>query len=125
MFVSHTHTRDARSDRGWDGVSVGRNRLFTASTRMGWASTTTRCSPSLRTKHAGPGLHTHRAERPLSEMGGFTTLVGILVHSAADGIALGAAAFAENAATGALISLAIILHKVRTRLRRHTTILPS
>jgi zinc transporter ZupT len=51
--------------------------------------------------------------------------VGILVHSAADGIALGAAAFAENAATGALISLAIILHKVRTRLRRHTTILPS
>jgi zinc transporter ZupT len=45
-------------------------------------------------------------------MVGFTTLVGILVHSAADGIALGAAAFADNAATGALISLAIILHKV-------------
>lgn len=53
-------------------------------------------------------------------MGGFTTLVGILVHSAADGIALGAAAFAENAATGALISVAIILHKVRVESMRNT-----
>jgi hypothetical protein len=58
-------------------------------------------------------------------MGGFTTLVGILVHSAADGIALGAAAFAENAATGALISLAIILHKVRVDSMRNTHAHPS
>jgi len=52
--------------------------------------------------------------RPLHQLPGFTTLVGILFHSGADGIALGSAAFAESAHVGTLISLAIVLHKAPT-----------
>mmetsp|Transcript_42387 Transcript_42387/g.80989 ORF Transcript_42387/g.80989 Transcript_42387/m.80989 type:complete len:301 (+) Transcript_42387:131-1033(+) len=61
-------------------------------------------------------LHKHDSGEEASVVGlpGFTTLVGILVHSAADGIALAGASFAPSAATGALISLAIIAHKAPT-----------
>jgi len=55
-----------------------------------------------------------REEASVVGLPGFTTLVGILVHSAADGIALAGASFAPSAATGALISLAIIAHKAPT-----------
>jgi len=55
-----------------------------------------------------------KVDRPLHLMPGFTTLVGILVHSSADGVALGAAAFAESADVGTLIALAIVLHKAPT-----------
>mmetsp|Transcript_12549 Transcript_12549/g.17151 ORF Transcript_12549/g.17151 Transcript_12549/m.17151 type:complete len:301 (-) Transcript_12549:325-1227(-) len=70
-------------------------------------------------------LELSKAPPALHEMAGFTTLVGILVHSAADGIALGAAAFSQNASTGALIALAIILHKAPTAFGLATFLLNS
>jgi zinc transporter 9 len=55
-----------------------------------------------------------KVDRPLHLMPGFTTLVGILVHSSADRVALGAAAFAESTDVGTFIALAIVLHKAPT-----------
>lgn len=55
-----------------------------------------------------------RGEKPITEMPGFSALLGILVHSGADGIALSAAAFSSHEATGVLISFAIIAHKAPT-----------
>eukprot|EP00239_Pterosperma_sp_CCMP1384_P006029 CAMPEP_0197843610 /NCGR_PEP_ID=MMETSP1438-20131217/511_1 /TAXON_ID=1461541 /ORGANISM="Pterosperma sp., Strain CCMP1384" /LENGTH=334 /DNA_ID=CAMNT_0043453871 /DNA_START=346 /DNA_END=1350 /DNA_ORIENTATION=+ len=42
---------------------------------------------------------------------GFTTLIGILVHSGADGIAMGASAMSENLSTSVLVFAAIMMHK--------------
>jgi len=96
--------------------------------RIPWCTLCTGPVEIERVTEPGPSASSDPAPRAppaLHEMAGFTTLVGILVHSAADGIALGAAAFSQNASTGALIALAIILHKAPTAFGLATFLLNS
>lgn len=45
----------------------------------------------------------------------FTATLGLLVHAAADGIALGAAATTSHSEVEMIVFVAIMLHKVRLR----------
>lgn len=51
------------------------------------------------------------ADLPMWRLEGFQTLIGILVHSFADGAAVGVAALSPNRGLGMLVALAIIMHK--------------
>lgn len=59
----------------------------------------------------GEGPDTPGADLPMWRLEGFQTLVGILVHSFADGAAVSVAALSPNRSLGMLVALAIILHK--------------
>jgi len=63
-------------------------------------------------KHDEAGGHDNPgADLPMWRLEGFQTLVGILVHSFADGAAVGVAALSPNRGLGMLVAVAIIMHK--------------
>ncbi|KAJ8289652.1 hypothetical protein GJAV_G00003740 [Gymnothorax javanicus] len=84
------------------------------------------------------GSHVHNADDPESGRAGtskITTTLGLVVHAAADGVALGAAASTSQASVQLIVFVAIMLHKApaafglvsflmhagleRNRIRRH------
>ena len=64
-----------------------------------------------RGEGGGDDTHTPGADLPMWRLEGFQTLVGILVHSFADGAAVGVAALSPNRGLGILVAVAIIMHK--------------
>lgn len=55
--------------------------------------------------------------------GSMTATVGLVVHAAVDGVALGAAATTTQTGVEMIVFLAIMLHKVGTRMNFHKSIL--
>ena len=79
-------------------------------------------SPSRGCRPAGGNLGTTRSEEPIGaipanaalpmwRLDGFNVLFGILVHSLADGLAVGVAALSPNQTLGGFVAFAIVAHK--------------
>lgn len=57
----------------------------------------------------GDGAEDHEAEAPISK--GSATTIGLVIHAAADGIALAASSFISEKSVGFVVFLAVMIHK--------------